>query len=143
MKEQVPLHSVVTNAIVIKENKALIGKRASTEEHEPDKWTIPGGKVEMTAGDIWNVLEDNVIKEVQEEVGVVVENPRLVSNNTFFRKQGQHSIAMQFICDWVSGEPQALDETEEVRWVGEEELDNYNFPPNVKEYIIQGFKALR
>ncbi|MBI4087468.1 MAG: hypothetical protein HY434_01415 [Candidatus Liptonbacteria bacterium] len=39
------LHFVVPTAIVVKNGKFLIAKRAAHEKAFPDKWTVPGGKL--------------------------------------------------------------------------------------------------
>ena len=36
----------------------------------------------------------------------------------------------------------SLEDAINVSWVSEHELDNYQFPPNVKEYVIKAFKHL-
>ncbi len=46
----------------------LLIKRASTERY-PDKWEIPGGKL-----DSFESLEANLVREVLEETGLLIEN---------------------------------------------------------------------
>lgn len=138
------LHFILCNALVFKDGKILISQRSLKEEHAPGKWTVPGGKVELTEGNVWNILEATLAREVREEVGVEIEKDvELLTNNTFIRTGGQHVVAIMFMCKWASGEPQALDDTSDVKWVTEEELDNYDFAPNVKEYVKLGFKKLK
>ncbi len=139
------IYSVIVNAIVYKDNKVLISQRSFEEEHEPGKWTIPGGKVENeeTEEEVFNIVEKTIKKEVMEEVGVEIEDEvLLVENNTFRRSNGQMVLALIFLCKWKNIEPQALEDTIGVEWVSDDELDNYQFPPNVKEYIKKGFEKL-
>ena len=72
-------HYVVVTAIIIKDGKYLIAKRADHEKVFPNKWTVPGGKLERDdyekrdtdTGDHWyNVFETLVRREVDEEVGL-------------------------------------------------------------------------
>jgi DNA polymerase II large subunit len=42
------------------------------------------------------------------------------------------------LCKYKSGEAKPLEDTVAVRWVGKDEIDNYEFPPNVKEYVLEG-----
>lgn len=136
-------HLVLVNAVVEKEGKILVSQRSFEETHEPGKWTIPGGKVERTQGDVWNVIEETLAKEVMEETGVEIkENAELLTNNTFIRSTGQHVVALIFLCHWQAGEPQALEDTIGVAWISETELDNYQFAPNVRTYIEKGFDYL-
>ena len=138
------LHSIITNALIVKDNKILISQRSSNEKHDPLKWTIPGGKVEQTEGNIWNILEKTLKREVEEEVGVVIDDSiKLILNNTFIRTGGQHVIALVFICYWVDGIAKPCEDTNDVAWVTEEDLKLYDFSPNVEEYIKQGFKNIK
>lgn len=138
------LHSIITNALIVKDNKILISQRDLTEKHDPGKWTIPGGKVEQTEGNVWNILEKTLKREVEEEVDIIIDdNVKLISNNTFIRTGGQHVIALIFICYWVSGIAKPCEDTEDVAWITEEDLESYEFSPNVEEYIKQGFKNIK
>ncbi|MFA6368540.1 MAG: NUDIX domain-containing protein, partial [Bacteroidales bacterium] len=117
---------------------------SSNEKHDPLKWTIPGGKVEQTEGNVWNILEKTLKREVEEEVGVVIDDSiKLILNNTFIRTGGQHVIALVFICYWVDGIAKPCEDTNDVAWVTEEDLKLYDFSPNVEEYIKQGFKNIK
>ncbi|MEI6887343.1 MAG: NUDIX domain-containing protein [bacterium] len=139
-----PLYQVLVNAIVSKDNKILISQRSFEEEHMPGRWTIPGGKVEETKGDVWNILELNIKKEVMEETGVKVQDKmQMICNNTFVKANGTHVVAIMFLTKWKSGKPKALEDTIDIKWISIEEVDNYDFPPNVKDYILKGFMEMR
>lgn len=72
------LHFVVATAIVVKDGKFLIARRALTEKAFPGKWTVPGGKLVVheynklpykTDYPQWYNLVDWVLrKEVRDEV---------------------------------------------------------------------------
>lgn len=137
-------HLVLVNAVVEKDGKILVSQRSWEETHEPGKWTIPGGKVERTKGDVWNVIEETLKKEVMEETGVEIEDhAELLTNNTFIRSTGQHVVALIFLCHWKSGEAKSLEDTIDIRWISEEELKDMQFAPNVKTYIQKGFDNLK
>ncbi|HRN71276.1 MAG TPA: NUDIX domain-containing protein [Candidatus Woesebacteria bacterium] len=140
------IYSVITNALVANQDgRILISQRSFEEEHEPGKWTIPGGKIENNDDEkeIFNVIEKTLSKEVMEEVGVEISGKvQLVTNNTFERSTGQMVLAMVFLTEYKSGDPKPLEDTIDVQWVSKEELDQYTFPPNVKEYILAGFAKL-
>jgi len=129
----------------VKDDKILISQRGLNEKHDPGKWTIPGGKVEKTEGNIWNILENTLKREIKEEVDLEVtdNNIKLITNNTFIRTGGQHVIALIFICYWSCGEAKPCEDTEAIAWISEQDLDLYDFSPNVKEYLIQGFKNIK
>jgi len=137
-------HHVVVNAVVEKDGKVLVSQRSFEEAHEPGKWTIPGGKVDKTDGNVWNILEKTCAREVMEETGVEIQdNAELLINNTFVHSSGKHAIALIFLCHWKAGEPQALEDTIGIKWISPEELDDLEFAPNVNTYIIKGFNHLK
>lgn len=133
-------YSVIVNCVIVNaKNEVLVAQRAWTEEHEPGKWSIPGGKVESN-GEERFVLLKNVKKEILEEVGVEIEDEiMLIHDNTFTRSNGDNVIALVFKCIYKSGEPKPLEDTIDVRWISKIELSSLQFPPNVKEYIQKGF----
>ena len=137
-------HSVIVNGVVFKGDKVLVSQRSFEEEHEPGKWTIPGGKVEREGdNEVLNILEKTLAKEVEEETGVKIslENVRIVTNNTFFRANGQHVIAIVFACNFEEGEAKPLEDTIACKWASEEEVRGMEFPPNVKEYILKAYEG--
>lgn len=52
------LHSVIVNAVVEKDGKILISQRSFDEGHEGGKWTIPGGKIDKTKRNVFNIVEN-------------------------------------------------------------------------------------
>jgi 8-oxo-dGTP pyrophosphatase MutT (NUDIX family) len=137
------LHSVIVNAVVEKDGKILISQRSFDEGHEGGKWTIPGGKIDKTEGGVFNIVEKTCAREVMEETGIKISNKiELITNNTFIRSNGQHVIALVCLCHWESGEAQALEDTIGVEWISADQLDNFDFAPNVRGYIEKGIKKL-
>jgi len=143
MKEK--KYSVVINAVVAnKENKILLIQRDLEEEHGPGTWSVPGGKLEFT-GVVYEALQKTAAKEALEETGIEIEERmHLIANNTF-----QHSednllvIAVVFLCRYKSGKPKLTKEVADVRWIGPEEIDNFEFHNiNVKNYVLKGFEFL-
>ncbi len=134
-------YSVIVNSVIVNnENKVLIAQRSLEESHEGGKWSIPGGKIE-SIGEEHGILLKNIKKEILEEVGIeIYDEIYLVHDNTFSRNNGDDVLALVFICKYKSREAKPLEDTTNVKWIGEEEVNNYEFPPNVKEYVLKGFK---
>lgn len=135
------LYSVIVNSVIVNsEGKVLIAQRSTEEGHEGGKWSIPGGKIESN-GEEHDVLLKNIKKEILEEVGIeIFDEIALVHDNTFTRSNGDDVLALVFLCKYKTGEAKPLEDTVDVKWVKKEELENYDFPPNVKEYILKGFE---
>lgn len=137
------MHSIIVNAVIRDGDKILLSQRSFEEKHEPGKWTIPGGKIEITEGDVFNIIEKTLKKEVKEEVDLEIEdNVQLIENNTFIRSDGTHVIAMTFLCKYKSGTAIPSEDTINVAWITEKEIDNYEFPPNVRGYVEKGFSLM-
>jgi len=133
-------HIILVNAIVKKDDKILISQRSWEETQAPGKWTIPGGKVERGDKEVWNIIEKTLAKEVSEETGVKIKKEvALLSNNSFIRSTGHHVVSLNFFCNWLSGKAKPLEDTIDVHWIGKDEINNFDFAPNVKKYIEMGF----
>jgi len=139
-------YSVIVNAVIAnQEGKILLIQRGFQEEHGPGTWSIPGGKLEFS-GVVYEALQKTAAKEAMEETGVEIEEEmQLIANNTFqHNEDALQVVAMVFLCRYKSGEPKPLEDTADVRWIGLEEIDNFEFHNiNVKNYILKGFELLK
>lgn len=138
-------YSILVNAVIVKEGKILISQRSMSEKHQPGAWTIPGGKIENYDGkeEIFGIVETTLNKEVREEVGIeITKNIHLIMNNTFRHTKGHMVLALIFMCEYLDGDPQPLEDTINVKWIGSTEINDYEFAPNVKEYIAKGFSLI-
>ena len=122
----------VITSIVLVDNKGrfLLGKRSMTEDVFPGLWSIPGGKVEHGPEQM-NVLENNAQKEVLEEFGVDVAVDAYVQSHS----DGKGKIYAIFKGHIIKGEPQALEDTDEVRWFTFEELVPETLCPRVYDIL--------
>lgn len=134
------LYSVIVNCVILNsDNKVLIAQRSLAENHEGGKWSIPGGKIESISEE-HSVLLKNIKKEILEEVGIeIFDDVVLIYDNTFIRSNGDDVLALVFLCKYKSGEAKSLEDTINVKWIGKEETNNFQFSPNVKEYILKAF----
>ena len=73
-------------------------------------WEFPGGQVEE-GETIPHALE----REVLEETGIIVKVKSLVGIYSNIRKPS--IVNMDFICEYVSGEPKTSNESSQVEWV--------------------------
>ncbi len=138
-------YSVIVNGIVVKDNKILLAQRSNKEKHVPGRWSPPGGKLEETST-TWNALEKTVKKEVLEETGVQIEDKMsLLINNTFNHEEDNLLVISNvFLCKYKSGEAQPLEDTIAVRWINENEINDYEFThDNVKNYVVKAFDFLK
>ena len=120
-KKNIPLHVVFVEAWVKKDNKYLLAKRSSKDDQAAGKWAVPGGKVDMELES--DIIENSLEREVMEEVGVKVSDPRFFASRSFIRSSGHHVVGLSFLLDYKSGEAKPLEDQDEVRWVTFKEME--------------------
>lgn len=129
------LHEVAITAIIVRDGKYLITKRAATKKRFPNMWTVPGGKLETDdyinlpkdTTDYWyNVLEKVLRREVKEEVGLEIEHITYVTSLAAVHEGKDPSLVISCLADYKSGEVTLQkEECDEFAWVSLEEAKNY------------------
>lgn len=101
---------------------------------EQNVWSLPGGAVEKG-----ETLEQALVREVKEEIGLTATISGLVAiNEKFFEEKGHHALFFTFRANVVTGELGAEDEGEisAIEWV-DRKIANERFP-----YYDGGFELL-
>lgn len=91
-------------------------------------FTMPGGHVEKGESII-----DAVIREMKEETGLTIQNPRLCGVKQFPIEGGRY-IVFLFQTDTFSGEVRSSDEGK-MHWVSREELSGVNLVEDFWELL--------
>ncbi|MDP2594074.1 MAG: NUDIX domain-containing protein [bacterium] len=143
---------VVTTAIIEKDGKYLITRRSMQKKRFPGAWTVPGGHLEPadfmgypkdTEHYWYNVLEKALAREIQEEVGLTIENIRYVTSLATEHKDGNASIVISCLADYVSGEVKLQEEeTDRAEWVSVEEAKGYELLDGIYDELAMA-EALR
>ena len=137
-------HYVVITGIVVKDGKYLITKRASHEKAFPNKWTVPGGKLEVSdyskrkkdTSDHWyNVCEDVLRREIKEETNLEIENIRYLTNLTFIRPDNIPVFIISLYADYKDGKIELCKDMQDYAWVSLEEAKNYDLIAGIYEEI--------
>lgn len=110
---------VITSVVVEKDGKFLLGKRSMSEDVFPGIWSIPGGKVETPENKV-GILEENCIREVEEEMGCTVRVTGYVQSHG----DGKNKVYVIFRGELEQGEPKPLEDTDEVAWLSMGEIEN-------------------
>ena len=129
------LHEVAITAIVVKDGKYLITRRSPNKKRFPGMWTVPGGKMESddylklpkdTEFYWYNVLERTLRREVNEEVGIDIDNIEYVTSLATVHADGSPSLVISCMADYVSGEVKLqMEENDQFVWVSLEEAKKY------------------
>ena len=152
------LHEVVITAIICRKGRYLIIRRSKTKKRFPGKWTVPGGRLETedytqfpkdTKHYWYNVLEKTLAREVKEEVGLKITNLQYVTSLATVHKDGNPSIVISCLADYVSGKVKLQpEEADDFTWVNTRQAKNYDLLDGIYEELImadklkQGKKAI-
>lgn len=133
--------------------KCLILQRSKKEIAHPGLWGVAGGKLE------WEDLQNNPItrmnhdipnwqgmaekliaREVREESGLEITDPRYLESVVFIRPDGIPVVCLQFAVKWKSGKVEIAPEFDDYAWVDGEEVKKYDCIQGVPEEVDQAIK---
>ena len=126
-----PLPLVGVTAIVFKDEKVLLGRRADDGTLRPVSGIVDPGEEPA----------DAAVRECREEAGVTVRAIRLAAVQSLPRTEYANGdqvdyLDLVFRCDWVSGDPHPADgELTEVAWYGLGELVDVD-PADVRRIAL-------
>jgi len=146
MSENNLLHEVVITGIIVKDGKYLITRRSLNKKRFPGKWTIPGGKLEVsdykdlpkeTKHYWYNVLEKVLKREVKEEVGIEIKNINYITSLATIHDDGSPSLVISCIAEYESGEIQLQEnEADKYTWISLEEAKNYDLLDGIYDEMV-------
>ena len=126
--------------MLVHEGKVLLIKRG--KEPLRGRWVVPGGTVE-----VGETLEQALVREVREETGLVVRPLEVVLVFDRIERDGEsvryHYVIVDYLCDYVSGTPQAASDAEAVALVAPEDLPGYQLPSKALEVVLDGFRRVQ
>ncbi|MBU0471332.1 MAG: NUDIX hydrolase [Nanoarchaeota archaeon] len=138
-------HYIAVTGIVKKGDKFLICKRGLSEKAFPNKWCVPGGKVEMsdfvnspkdTSSHWLYVFEKVLCREIKEETNLDIKNIGYVSNLAFIRPNGFSTIIISLWADYAGGTVKVDgEELVDHAWVTLEEAKSYDLIENIYEQL--------
>lgn len=118
---QAPLIGV--GAVIVDEGRVLLVQRG----REPLKghWSLPGGLVEVGES-----LQTAVIREVEEETGLLVEPVELIELLDRIHREGDriryHYVIADYLCSVTGGALKAASDADAVRWVERAEWNSHS-----------------
>jgi 8-oxo-dGTP pyrophosphatase MutT (NUDIX family) len=123
---------VNVEAAIVKDGSYLVIARGEQESHAPGALSLPGGKVE-DAGNRANILEETLRREVEEEVGIQIEDDiEYVESTAFVADDGEPVIDVVFLCRYRNGTPHAIDtgEVAAIEWMTAQEVFDHPQMPD-------------
>lgn len=87
-------------------------------------------------------VEDAIVREVEEETGILVKPLRLFTVLDNIRRDDEgliqfHYILFEFLCAFVEWKLRASTDANDVRWIPVADLDSYKMSRLAKEIIMR------
>jgi 8-oxo-dGTP diphosphatase len=141
LKRQYPKKPVVgVGAVILDGEKILLEKRKNAPGK--GKWSIPGGLVELGEG-----VEQAVIREVKEETGLDVYEPRLVDVVDYVRSGERggvlyHFVIVDYLVTVKGGEVKAASDAEALKSVPFSEVEEYDLTESFRLFFQRNRQKL-
>ncbi|MFZ1075675.1 MAG: NUDIX domain-containing protein [Minisyncoccia bacterium] len=147
------LHRIAVTGIIWKKDgdgqfRYLITKRAPHKKAWPGKWTVPGGGLEATdytateatyqndeSPQWYNAIEKTLRREINEEVGVDVDQISYLLDLTFIRPDGIACLVLSMYCRYAGGEVKLDADATEYAWVTTAETAKYELISGIDHEI--------
>jgi len=121
------LHRIAITAIIYNDKgQYLVTKRSPTKKAFPNKWTVPGGGLEVDdyindtpttqAVQWYGALEKTLRREVREEVNVEIDKPLYLMDLTFIRPDNIPVLVLSYYAKYISGEVKLDDDAVDYKW---------------------------
>ena len=126
--------------VVIEDDRVVLVRRGSPPAY--GEWSLPGGAVEPG-----ETLEEAVVREVKEEIGLEVEVVELVAvlDRIFLDSEGEvqfHYVLMDFLCRRKGGRLRASSDAISCAQVVFEALPRYRLTQETSEVINRAYQRL-
>ena len=109
----------VSSGLIIQNNKVLIGLR-SKSDNGGGLWEFPGGKIEIDESS-----EEAVIRELNEELDIVVHKPKKVMQYLHRFKNLIYDISFFEVISFKGSIKKIVHD--ELKWTDLASINNYNF----------------
>ena len=126
----------VVAALICKDNKILIARRATGDPNVLGKWEFPGGKVEANESE-----EAAIEREIKEEFELTVKAKRFLINNICEYPEKKIDLRL-YECEYLSGEF-CLHDHFEYKWVELTKLIDFDLAPAdvpLARYVMEEYK---
>jgi 8-oxo-dGTP diphosphatase len=141
VSRQYPKKPVVgVGAIILDGDQILLEKRKNSPGK--GKWSVPGGLV-----DLGENVEDAVVREVKEETGLEVYEPRLVDVVDYISlgERGgvmYHYVIIDYLVTSKGGKPKAASDAADLKWVPFNEVDEYDLTTSFRLFFQRNRQKL-
>ena len=112
----------VVAALIIKDDKIFLVKRATGDSNLLGKWEFPGGKIEEG-----ETPQEALVREIKEELEAEIEVGQLIDTIEY----DYPNFHLSMDCFWaeIKSGQLVLKEAEAAKWLSREELDSVEWLP--------------
>jgi 8-oxo-dGTP diphosphatase len=141
LSRQYPKKPIVgVGAIILDKDRILLEKRKNSPSK--GKWSVPGGLV-----DLGETTEEAVIREVKEETGLEVYDPRLVDVVSYISlgEKGAvmyHYVIIDYLVTSKGGKPKAASDADDLKWVSFCEVEEYDLTDSFRRFFQRNRQKL-
>ncbi|WP_391558619.1 NUDIX domain-containing protein [Robertmurraya sp.] len=111
---------IAVKGVIINEGRVLIVKRSEDDEVGGGTWECVGGKIDFGEG-----LEDALVREIKEEVGLDVNVKHILYATTFKTNPTRQVVILTYLCTSSNQEVVLSSEHSDHRWVTKDQLKTY------------------
>lgn len=104
-------------AILNKEGEILSLRRSETDPSRPLTWDLPGGEIEEGED-----LEESLLREVKEEVGIEITKPKLVDVVGSYNKKGEYWVGIGYVAEAVTTDVTLCCEHDQFEWLSKKQF---------------------
>ena len=127
---------VGVGALVFKKNRILLVKRG--QPPSKDKWTVPGGLVELGES-----LQDAIKREVWEECDIKINITEVIYTFDYIEKDKTgkirfHYVLIDYKAEYVEGDLKSRSDVQDARWFLPSEISSVD----VAESTLRLFRKL-
>ncbi|WP_327234667.1 (deoxy)nucleoside triphosphate pyrophosphohydrolase [Streptomyces sp. NBC_01317] len=113
----------------------LLAARRSAPPELAGRWELPGGKVEPGEGP-----EQALVRELREELGVETRPVERIPGQW---PLGRGHVLQVWTARLLSGEPRPLEDHDEVRWLGLDEVHTVDWLDQDRPAVAEAVRLLR
>ena len=120
--------SIATKGLIFYKGLFLIIKRSEKCTDTPSTWEVPGGTME-----IGETVEECLLREIKEEVGLSVGIIRYLYSWKIPRNETHETVGLTFLCETSSNVVELSHEHTSYAWISPLEIHNYDFSEGIKK----------
>jgi len=146
------LHRIAVTGIIWKKEagvrKYLITKRSPHKKAWPNKWTVPGGGMEVDdyihseatfanaeSPQWYGAIEKTLKREIKEEVNLEVSDINYLLDVVAIRPDGIPMLVLSMYCKYESGEVALDADATEYAWITAAEVEKYELIQGIDHEI--------